>query len=161
MSPSKPRSLAPKSAAALSGVTGTGSFGLMIEVNGYPITINTAALKSLATDGITFNYDRDPPQELGTLNGLVSWLGSQVGVPELMQDIEAAPFVGPIIKKLDPTTITAYVEQFDLRIQGSDHQTPPTSFTLAGSVTVQVPPFGPLRITGFTFGASAVVTLST
>lgn len=157
MSPSKPRSLAPKSAAALSG---TGSFGLMIEVNGYPITINTAALKNLATDGITFNYDRDPPQELGTLNGLVSWLGSRVGVPDLMQDIEAAPFVGPIISKLDPTTITAYVEQFDLRIRGSDKHTPPTSFTLAGSVTVQVPAFGPLKITGFTFGASAEVTLT-
>jgi hypothetical protein len=162
MSPAKPtpvtrKSAPPKARTLVQGATTvSGEFGLMIEVNNTPLIITASDLKNLKADGLTFNYDRDPPQEIGTLDTLLAWLSSELKVTISLSDLESAPFVGPFISAIAKAHVS--VGQFDLRIQGTDTTKPPSSFTLAGSVQLDKPPsFGPLTIEGFTFGASAQV----
>jgi hypothetical protein len=161
MSPARPKSKALKSAAtaeALGDVAATGSFGLMMEVNNVPIIVSASDLTNLAANGLTFNYDRDPPQQIGDLTQLLNWLSGTLKVTINLSDLEAAPFVGSFITNLVDSPVS--IGQFDLRIQGTDKTKPASAFALAGSVALASPPsFGPLSITGFTFGASAKVTV--
>jgi hypothetical protein len=137
----------------------TPSFGLMITINNEPVVITAAAISGLAKNGLSFNYDRDPPQKLGDLAGFIKWLGgAPLNITVPVSDLEGLPIVGSAVTAVIAANPSVNIGRFDVRIQGTDTTQPPSSFTLAGTVTIddttKQPKVGPLSFVGVAFGVS-------
>jgi hypothetical protein len=159
MTPPASKGAAPKASALTTQTVSTtsASFGLMITIAGEPLVITASDLTGIAANGVTFNYDRAPPQQLGSLtdflNNTLAKPPFSLNVTSFLSEIEGLPVVGGLIQTL--MTLQVSIGQFDLRIQGTDKTQPPSSFKLAGAVALPSPvAVGPLTIDGLTFGVS-------
>jgi len=103
-------------------------FGVTFNLHGTQVPISTADIADAKKKGIQFTLPQ--PVDLGTLTDFQTWFKTQFGV-DLPLGTDLPDPLGQIMTKL--ATLDVSVDQFHVKIPGSDNPSDPKLFTLAMS----------------------------
>ncbi|WP_143286576.1 hypothetical protein [Burkholderia ubonensis] len=129
-------------------------FGLNFNLHGTMVPVSTDDIANAKAKGIEFTLPERV--NLGTLTDFQAWFKKQFGI-DLPLGTDLPPPLGAIMNKL--TTLDVSVEQFHVKIPGTDTPDAPKLYTLAMSAIwpadggIPLIP-GVLTIDGAVFGAS-------
>ena len=146
-------SLARVAADAPSAPTAQGVFGLVIDINGSPVTLNSGTIADIKTNGIEMGITE--PVELGTFLEMIKYINKtfSVNIPTDPTGLPAPlPDIITTVENLNVTILKAH-----FKIAGTSNPGP-TLYTLimsvmapAGSKVISV---GPLSVLGGVVGVT-------
>jgi hypothetical protein len=129
-------------------------FGVTFNLHGTQVPVSTADIANAAKQGIEFTLPS--PVDLGTLTDFQAWFEKQFAI-KLPLGTDLPSPLGDIMSKL--ATLDVSVDQFHVKIPGSDNKDDPKLYTLAMSAVwppgqgIPLIP-GVLSIDGAVFGVT-------
>jgi hypothetical protein len=103
-------------------------FGITFNLHGTQVSISTADIADAKAKGIEFTLPQ--PVDLGTLTDFQTWFKTQFGI-DLPLGTDLPPPLGAVMGKL--ATLDVRVDEFHVKIPGTDNLNDPKLFTLAMS----------------------------
>jgi hypothetical protein len=155
MATKKGRTLAAKtSMTATTAPSPQGVFGLVIDVNGTPVTINSDTIADIKTKGIEMGITE--PVELGSFQQMIGYINTTFSV-SIPTDPTGLPAPLPaIISKVESLNVTILKAHF--KIPGTQSADQNTLYTLVMSVMApaggDVVKVGPLGVKGAVIGVT-------
>jgi hypothetical protein len=145
-----PAALAPAPAPTPSAAP-TISFGVILDVNGTPVPIDTGNIKNALKGGVDFELQQ--PVDLGSIDDFMKWANATWGVPVLDPNSLPAP-LNTVVG--DMTGMDVTIEKLHVHVPAPDDKTGVQyTFLANGSLAQPVQLIdGKLAIDGFVFGFS-------
>jgi hypothetical protein len=149
-----PAALAPAPAPASAptpSTTPTISFGIILDVNGTQVPIDTGSIGNALKGGVDFQLQQ--PVDLGSINDFMKWAHDEWGVPVLDPNALPAP-LNTVVG--DMTGMDVTIEKLHVHVPAPDDKTGVKYTFLANGTLAQPVQLidGKLAIDGFVFGFS-------